>query len=481
MERDAESFEDMLLEHEAKSDKLEKGRKVSGRIIAVTDEDAFVDIGGKQDGVIDRKELVGADGTDKAVIGETVEAFVVDISSQGVKLSRSMSGAGMAALEDALAAGIPVEGRVASACKGGYRVEVLGKTAFCPGSQMEISPTGNNDDLVGTHTQFLIMRIENHGHNIVVSRRALLDRQKQENLEALLPKIAPGSIVDGKVKRFAKFGAFIELAPGVEGMTHLSELAWTHVNTPEEALTLDEPVQAKVLSLENDDKGRMRIALSIKQAQEDPWQTVADKFSVGDIVEGTVVRFAPFGAFVEIAPGVEGLAHISEMAWGKRVNKPEDVVSPGEKVKVGIRDINPEARRISLSFKDALEDPWATAEARFAPGTTVTGTVESKSQHGLFVNLADGITGLLPNGALRKGSPELAKLNPGDQINLVVQNLDRDSRRISLMPLTAENAVKEDDSSWKSHTRTEDTAGMGIMAQALQNAIQKKRKGEGKA
>ena len=219
-----------------------------------------------------------------------------------------------------------------------------------------------------------------------------------------------GDTVEGRITRLASFGAFMELAPGVEGMIHLSELSWSRVNSADEAVAVGDMVRAKLLSVSKDDKGRTRISMSRKKAEGDPWLQAADRLAAGTVVEGKVVRIAPFGAFVELLPGVEGLVHLSEMSWTKRVNKAEDVVNVGDVISVKIKEINVESRRISLSLRDAEGDPWQDADQRFAAGTVVTGTVESRSQ---FVSLAPGITGLLPAGVIKnaKNSGEFSKLD----------------------------------------------------------------------
>ncbi|WP_165076676.1 MULTISPECIES: 30S ribosomal protein S1 [unclassified Desulfovibrio] len=479
-----EDFAALLAAHdEASSGQVQPGQKVKGTIIAVTGENVFVDVGLKEDGIMDRKDLLDADGKEIAGPGETVEAWVVAASPQGIVLSRSMSGSGVAALEEARDAGVPVEGRVTGTCKGGYLVEVLGKSAFCPGSQMDAAAS-DGEGPVGRTLQFLVTRVENRGRNIVVSRRALLDRERRESLEKLLETLKPGDMVEGRVTRLAPFGAFVELAPAVEGMIHLSELAWSRVASAEEAVSVGDPVRVKVLGITTNEKGQTRISLSRKQAEGDPWQDVPARLAAGSVVQGKVRRLAPFGAFVEVLPGVEGLIHISELSWAKRVNKPEDVLAVGDEVSVKVKDVNPETRRIALSLRDAEGDPWQDAEQRFPVGATVEGTVEGRSQYGLFVTLAPGITGLLPAGVIKNSKkPELAKLDKGDSVTLVVQNIDSGARRISLTYEGADNDPQAAGAGprgaggggWKQHA-VSGAPVTGIMAQALQKAMQKSSK-----
>lgn len=478
-EEGVEDFAAMLAAHETTGHRLQTGQKVTGTVIAVTGDSVFVDVGIKVDGIMERKDILDAEGKETAGPGDTVEAWVVGVSSQEIRLSRSMSGSGVAALEDARDTAIPVDGRIVGTCKGGYTVEVMGKTAFCPGSQIGLAAAEEADTLVGRTLQFLVIRVENRGRNIVVSRRALLDRERQAQLEALLEKLTVGATVEGKISRFAAFGAFMELDTAVEGMIHLSELSWSRVSAPDEAVSLGDTVRAKVLSISKNDKGQVRISLSRKQAEGDPWQDVAQKIEAGTVVQGKVVRLAPFGVFIEILPGIEGLAHISELSWTKRVTKPEEIVQAGDTVAVKIKDINTESRRISLSLREAEGDPWQDAAQRFAAGSLVQGTVEGRSPHGLFITLAPGIAGLLPAGVIKnsKNSGQYSKLDKGDSVALMVQNIDTAMRRISLAPEGTEASPAADDKAWKQHANlggTSGNTGINTLAQALHKAMQNK-------
>ena len=486
-EEGSEDFAAMFAAQEAGTVRLQPGQKVTGTIITITGDSVFVDVGIKLDGIMDRKDILDAEGNESVAPGDSIEVYVVGTSAGEIRLSRSMSGAGMAALEDARDAGVPVDGRVTGTCKGGYTVSVMGKNAFCPGSQMDSVSVADAEALVGRTMQFPTINLPIDPQMVLprfgvylsrVSRRALLDRERQENLEKVLASLNVGDTVEGRITRLASFGAFMELAPGVEGMIHLSELSWSRVNSADEAVAVGDMVRAKLLSVSKDDKGRTRISLSRKKAEGDPWLQAADRLAAGTVVEGKVVRIAPFGAFVELLPGVEGLVHLSEMSWTKRVNKAEDVVNVGDVISVKIKEINVESRRISLSLRDAEGDPWQDADQRFAAGTVVTGTVESRSQFGLFVSLAPGITGLLPAGVIKnaKNSGEFSKLDKGDSVTLVVQSVDTTARRISLAPEGMEEASAAEDKSWKQHTSSAPKdAGMSIMAQALQKALQNKR------
>lgn len=482
-----EDFAALLEAQEAVAVRLQSGQHVTGTVIHITEDSVFVDVGIKVDGIMDRKDIQNADGQDIVKEGEAIEAYVVSVKPHEIRLSRSMSGSGVAALEEARDAAVPVDGKVTGLCKGGFNVEVMGKRAFCPASQMVVSQE-EAESMVGRTLSFIITKVESSGRNsnIVVSRRALLDRERAESLAKVLEEVHVGDIVSGKISRLAEYGAFVEIAPAVEGMVHISELSWTRVSKADEAVSVGDTVQAKVLEIKEDDKGRTRISLSCKQAADDPWNDVDSKLSAGSVVEGRVMRLTPFGAFVEVLPGIEGLVHISEMSWKKRVLKPEEVVQVGAVVSVKVKEIVAEKRRISLSLRDAEGDPWADVAETFPVGKVVEGTVESQSKFGVFVTLSPSVTGLLPLGVIKASKKnELTKLQKGDSVTLEVQSVDIAARRISLAPegydpsaaapaASAAPRREREDTSWKSHT-TSGSRDMNSLGSLLQAALNKKK------
>ncbi len=487
-ENTGEDFASLLETYNSPKVRLQPGQKVSGTIIAMTGENIFLDIGIKVDGIMDRKDILDANGETTLNVGDSIESWVTSVSAQEIRLSRS--GSGVSALEDAKDAGIPVDGKVLGTCNGGYNVEVMQKRAFCPGSQMGRSSFDDPNSVVGKTLPFIITRIESNGRNIVVSHRAFLERERQESLAKLLETIKEGDTVEGRITRLAPFGAFMEIAPSVEGMIHISELTWSRVSSSDEAVSEGDLVRAKVLSITQDAKGGMRISLSRKQAEGDPWADVESRLSVDTVVTGRVVRLTSFGVFVEVLPGVDGLVHISEMSWTKRVHKPEDFVAVGDTVTVKIKELSLEARRLSLSMRDAESDPWSTVAEQFPVGTLVSGTVESRAQFGFFVNLAPGITGLLPNAAIKdaKNAKELSTLEKGQTVSLKILSLDVEKRRISL---GSEESEEREDTSWKEHTKTKparenkggssaststDSGSFGNLSQAFAAALDKKNK-----
>jgi small subunit ribosomal protein S1 len=475
------SFAEMLAEHEEESpqSRLTPGQRVSVRIVAITGDTIFVSTGSKVDGIVDREEME-TDGELPYQVGDSVDLYVVMVSPQEVKLSRILRGAGsISALEEAKDAGLPVEGKVTGQVKGGYAVDIMKRRAFCPSSQIDIRPLDDAEAPVGKTYPFLITRLEKGGRNIVVSRRMILEREQAENRDALLAEIHEGDVREAVISRLAPFGAFVELAPGVEGMAHLSELSWTRVAQADEAVSVGDKVRVKVMSIAKDEKGA-RISLSIKQVTDDPWKDVAARLSVGDVVEGKVVRTVPFGAFIEILPGVEGLAHLSELSYAKRVMKAEEVVVPGDRVSVKIKEIDADKRRISLSLRDATGNPWDTVSTTFAVDQEVTGTMEKRAPFGLFITLAPGITGLMPNAVIQASSSKktLERLTSGEAVSVRIKEIDTANRRISLAPAGEESRTeKSDEKDWQRHApKPAPAPAMGALGLALQAAAMKKKK-----
>lgn len=472
------SFAELLEAHAGGTRNVRPGDRISAAIVAITDDSVFVATGSKVDGVIDRRELEEADGSLPYAVGDRVDLYVTAVNGQEIRLSKGLSGQGGAAvLEEARDSGVPVEGRVTGTCKGGYNVDVLRKRAFCPGSQIDLHQLEDAESVVGQTFQFLVTRVEQHGRNIVVSRRALLERERDAALATFLEGVKEGDVLEGTVTRLAPFGAFVEIAPGVDGMVHISELTWSRVAQADEAVSVGDRVRVKVLGIGEAPKGKgARISLSVKQAGGDPWETVGDRLEQDQVVPAKVVRLAPFGAFVEVLPGVEGLVHVSEMSWTRRVNKPEEIVAVGDAVNVKIKELDVAKRRISLSLRDAEGDPWADATERFAPGTQVTGTVEKRAQFGLFVNIAPGLTGLLPEGIIKSSGQgaSLSKLNAGDSVTLTVRDISAETRRITLAPV-GDAGHGGDDGSWKQFAPRKEKPQLGSLGAALQAAMQKRK------
>ncbi len=474
-----ESFAELFEQYsEGGTDNVNVGDKIAGTVISVGDTLVFVDTGSKLDGVVEREELLDDEGNCTVAEGDTVELYVVGKDSSGIKLSRALTGiGGLKMLEEAKERNLPVEGKVAGTCKGGFNVMVLQRRAFCPISQIDNKFVEDGEQYVGETFQFLITKLEQNGRNIVVSRRSLLEIEAAEAAEAFLSETKVGDDVEGVITRLAPYGAFVEIKPGLDGLVHVSELGYARVQHPEEAVSPGQHVKARILKMAEDKGGRLKISLSMKQLAQDPWDEIASTFAEGDKVTGKVVRLADFGAFVEIAPGVDGLVHVSEMSYTKRVNKPSDFLSEGQQVPVKIKSIDLDKRRISLSIKDAEGDPWLDAADKYKPGQTVTGTMEKMEQFGMFVQLEPGITGLLPKSAIARSEKpaEFDKFKPGDEVSLKIGQVRAVERKISLVPADARDAEDWKEFAPKKASSAPSGGGMGLLGQKLQEALKNKK------
>jgi len=475
MEEEEENFADLLDTYSTGLiSNLQVGDKISGKIIAIGKETVFVDTGSKIDGAADMEELLDENRNLPYQEGDVIELYVVAVGESEIRLSRAISGiGGLNILMDAYDNAIPVEGKIKESCKGGFNVEILQRRAFCPISQVDLKYVEDSEAYIGKNFQFLITQFEENGRNIVVSRRKLLEIGLEKERGQFLSQLTMGSILKGQIKKLMPYGAFIELSPGVEGMAHISELSWSRVQRPEDIVKEGDAVTVKVIGFEAADQQsrQPKIALSMKQLTEDPWTSVAEKFRVGDKVKGTVTRCAKFGAFIEIAPGIEGLVHISEMSYKTRVLKAEDIVQPGDPVSILIKEINEESRRISLSLRDAEGDPWIDIENKYGIGQSVKGMLEKRETFGLFISLEPGITGLLPKSKISYSSAEklVGKLKEGDAIPVTIVAIDPRNRKITLSP-----GDSSDETEWKNYAKHSDIS-IGSLGEKLQAALKPKK------
>jgi|HubBroStandDraft_6_1064221.scaffolds.fasta_scaffold38220_4 small subunit ribosomal protein S1 len=344
------------------------GDLVKGTIVTLGKDAVFVDLGGKAEGQLDRAQVSDPDGKLLVKVGDVIEARVA-ADSGGVLSLRTKLGRGpeaRAELAQAQELGIPVEGLVTEVVKGGLSVDVAGVRGFCPASQIDVRFVDDLSVYVGQRLTFRITRYE--ARNLVLSRRALLEEDNEKRATELRKTLVPGLVVHGKVVGFKPFGAFVDIG-GIEGMLHVSELGYARVDKPEDVLALGQEVDAVVLKIEPaQGKERERIALSLKALGNDPWSDAVAKLAEGQRVKGTITRLQPFGAFIELMPGVEGLVHISELGAGRRINHPKEVVSPGQQVEATVLGIDRERRRLSLSLTDSKEaSPAEVVEAKRAP------------------------------------------------------------------------------------------------------------------
>jgi len=449
------------------------GDKISGKIVSIGKDSVFVDTGTKIDGVVDKAELLDENGEFPLNEGDLLELYVVAQSDEEIRLSKALSGiGGLNMLKEAYDKAVPVEGKISETCKGGVRVDVLQRKAFCPISQIDINFVENPSDYVGQSLNFLIITFEENGRNIVLSRRKLLEREQEAARKEFYQTLKVDDIMDGTVTRIMPYGAFVRLSSGVEGMVHVSELSWSKTAKPELVVNVSDTVRVKVIGIEPDKRpGMLKISLSMKQLTEDPWVSVGEHFHEGDKTQGTVTHCTNFGAFVEIAPGIEGLVHISEMSYGKRVLRSEDVVTAGETVSVMIKEVDLDKRRLSLSIRDAEGDPWVDVAKKYTLGKAVKGILEKKEKFGYFINLEPGITGLLPKSNLGKADrpAELEKLKEGDAIPVMIEAVNPGERKITLTP-----ADTADEQNWQPFSDAS-TTSMGALGEKLQRALDKKK------
>ncbi len=450
------------------------GDKIQGKIISIGKDAVFIDTRTKVDGVADKAELLDENGQLPYNEGDMIELFVVSLAEDEIKLSKAISGVGgLHILREAHQKEVPIEGKILETCKGGFRVDVLQRNAFCPISQVDLEYVENPSEYVGATHRFLIIQFEENGKNIVLSRRTLLARELEVTRKQFYETVSVGKVLDGTITRLMPFGAFVELAPGVEGMVHISELSWSKIKHPDQIASPGDAVQAKILGIEpmEKDPGRMKIALSVKQLSEDPWLSAAERFHEGDKVRGKVTHCVDFGAFVEIAPGIEGLVHLSEMSYLRRVTKPQEIVNEDESVSVLIKDIDPDKRRISLSIRDAEGDPWLEVPEKFVVGKSTQGTVEKKEKFGYFINLSPGITGLMPKSNFSRSSKPamLEKLREGDSLPVIVDAIHLQERKITLAP---GDAAHEKD--WQKYSN-DNQPQLGDLGEKLKQALESKK------
>jgi small subunit ribosomal protein S1 len=428
-----ESFEDILKQFEqTHSRKAPDGNKqLEGTVVAISAESVFLDIGYKTEGILPLAPLQGAGETVKvgdkfpvSVKGRNPEGYY-ELSRLKVELPKDWS-----ALEQAFAEKTTILGTVTAVIKGGLSVDV-GVRAFMPSSRSGERDAATMEKLVGEQIRCRIIKLDVTDEDVVVDRRAVTEEDERAAKERRYSEIEEGATLSGTVRSLADYGAFIDLG-GVDALLHVSDMAWSRVNKPADVLTAGQQVEVKVLKVDSE---KRRISVGLKQLQKHPWDVVADKYKVGDRVQGTVTRVVEFGAFVELEPGIEGLIHLSEMSWGKRVKKAGDMINPGDTVEAVILGVSLGERRISLGLKQALGDPWAQAAQKFAAGTVIEGPVTSITKFGAFVQLAEGIEGMVHVSEIsaekRIEHPQDA-LKVGQVVKAQVLELDIEKRQLRL-------------------------------------------------
>ncbi|MGO9242296.1 MAG: S1 RNA-binding domain-containing protein [Bryobacteraceae bacterium] len=431
------SFGDVLREFEAQHHSVDGHEAaLEGRVLSVSADGVVVDVGRKMEGVL-RGDLttlpegVSPGATVRVHITGRTEDGYYSLSTIHVERVRDLSG-----LQSAFDSKAPISGTVVEQVKGGLRVELAeGVTAFLPASRSGVREMSDLAKVVGQPIECRITKLDLSNPDrpdVVVDRRGILDEQAAAAKQQAFDLLEPGSIVEGRVRSLTEFGAFVELCPGIDGLLHVTEMSWQRVEKPSELLTVGQQLQVKILKISRENR---KISLGLKQLTPDPWTRALENLKQDDRVRGKVVRLAEFGAFVEIAPGVDGLIHLSEMSWTRRVRKPSDVLQLGDIVEAVVLDVKKNERRISLGLKQALGNPWDSVETRFAPGTVVEGSVTSLAQFGAFVDLGDGVEGMIHVADItREKRIQHPKevLTDGQKVKAAVLEVDRDKRRIRL-------------------------------------------------
>ncbi len=427
------SNEEFTKLYEESLKELKEGDLVQGKIVQIDDEYVMVDVGYKFEGRIKKEEFLKRDEEFGLKIGDIVDVYVEKVKDESgaVYLSKKRADIVKAWREIVRAYhnNGDIEGTVVERVKGGYRVDI-GILAFLPNSHVDIksSPT---EDILGSKMRFKILKYSRKRDNVIVSRKLFIEEEMKRKREAILDSLKEGMVVTGKVKSITDYGAFVDLG-GVDGLLHIGDISWKRVNHPSDFLQVGDEIKVKVL---NYDRQKKRISLGLKQLLPDPWEDVEEKFKVGEVVKGKVVNIKNFGAFVDVGDGVEGLIHISEMSWVKKLKDPKSILNVGDIVEVRIVDIDKANRKMALSLRQVKENPWDIVDKRYPVGSIVEGTITSVTDFGIFVACDLGIEGLVHLSDIswsQKGKSHLELYKKGDKIKAVVLNIDKEKKRFSL-------------------------------------------------
>jgi len=431
-ELSAETMEELIDQYSVPQQASSEGQIVEAHVIALDDRGIFVSVGGKTECMIPAQEFTDA-ATPIFKPGDTIEVQLLDESKDGIRLvswQRAHRRRVWQKLDEAFKNNETLNGKVVDRIKGGLVVDV-GVRAFLPASQADVRPMHNIEAWMGRELPVRVIKLNRKRGNVVVSHRVLLEEELKVQREALMESLSEGAVLVGKVKNLTDYGAFVDLG-GIDGLLHVTDISWGRVSKPSEALQAGDEIEVTVLKF---DKEKARISLGRKQLLPDPWLTVAERFPGGSRVQGKVVSVTDYGAFVELEQGIEGLVHVSEMSWSKRAKHPSKMVNPGDTVEVVVLDIKLDQRRISLGLKQTTEDPWLKLGDKYPIGSTVTGTVRNLTDFGAFVEVEEGIDGLIHVSDIswteRVKHPSEA-FKKGDTVEAKVLRMDGENRRLSL-------------------------------------------------
>ena len=429
-----EDFGQLLDQFEQEQSTLQEGEVVRGTVVGITERGVVIDFGYKSEGIVNQNEFM-ENGEVTVKRGDEVDVLVKNMETgEGFPLLSRADAVRLRAwddLEKAFNEGAPVKGRVAERIKGGLRIDIDGIAAFLPGSQVDVRPVRNLDSLRGREIEAKVIKLNRKRSNVVLSRKAVLEERNADRKGSTLGQIEEDIIVEGQIKNLTDYGAFVDLG-GVDGLLHVTDMSWGRLQNPAELFNVGDTVQVKVLRF---DRARERVSLGYKQLLPDPWETIDERFPPGTRLNGKVASVTDYGAFVELEPGVEGLVHVSEMSWSKRVKHPSKIVGPGDAVEVEVLGVDPKARRISLGMKQVQDNPWRTLSERYQVGSRVHGRVRNLTDFGAFIEIEDGVDGLVHVSDIswsRRVKHPGEVLKKGQQVDAVITGIDPDNRRMSL-------------------------------------------------
>ena len=429
-----EEFE-ALLNESFEIDTPQEGSVVKGKVIAIESGQAIIDVGYKMEGRVELKEFANPGEAPDVNLGDDVEVYLrqVENSKGEAVISREMARREEAwdRLEKAFAGDARVDGAIFGRVKGGFTVDLGGAVAFLPGSQVDVRPVRDAGPLMGLKQPFQVLKMDRRRGNIVVSRRSILEESRAEQRAEVVGNLAEGMAVDGVVKNITEYGAFVDLG-GVDGLLHVTDMAWRRVNHPSEILTIGQTINVQVIKINKDTH---RISLGMKQLQEDPWDLVAGRYPLESIHTGVVTNITDYGAFVELEAGVEGLVHVSEMSWTKKNVHPGKIVSTSQEVEVMVLEIDGVKRRVSLGLKQTQRNPWEVFAEKNGEGTEVEGEIKNITEFGLFIGLEGEIDGMVHLSDIswdERGEDAIQNYRKGDTVRAAVAEVDVEKERISL-------------------------------------------------
>ena len=424
-----------LLDELFSNGNLQEGAVIKGTVVAIEKDLAVIDVGLKTEGRVALREFAGPGRQADIKVGDTVEVYLerVENALGEAVLSRDKARReeSWGKLEKAFQNNEKVHGVIFNQVKGGFTVDLDGAVAFLPRSQVDIRPIRDVTPLMNVPQPFQILKMDRRRGNIVVSRRTVLEETRAEQRQELVQNLEEGQVIDGVVKNITDYGAFVDLG-GIDGLLHVTDIAWRRVNHPTEVLNIGQQVKVKIIKINHETH---RISLGMKQLLDDPWQGIEAKFPVGARFKGRVTNITDYGAFVELEPGIEGLIHVSEMSWTKKNVHPGKIVSTSQEVEVQMLEVDPVKRRISLGLKQTMRNPWEVFVEKYPPGSVVEGEVKNKTEFGLFLGLDGDVDGMVHLSDLdwkRPGEQVIEEYKKGDKVNAQVLDVDVEKERISL-------------------------------------------------